>query len=66
METLGHSSSKPEEESSVETLMFEDDAENIDGNYHVRNFDTCGENRNNLNQFIQVSGSTSWTLALSG
>ena len=36
METLGHSSSKPEEESSVETLMFKGDADKIYGKYHVR------------------------------
>ena len=66
METLGHSSSKPEEESSVETLMFEDDADNIDGKYHVRNCATCERNRKKLTLFIQLSGLTSWTLAMSG
>ena len=35
METLGHSSRKPEEESTVETLKLKDDDDDIDGGSHI-------------------------------
>ena len=51
METLGHSSRKPEEESTVETLMFEDDDDWIDGHI-ITSSVTWGRNSNHLTFYL--------------
>ena len=53
METPGCSSRKPEDESSVETLISTmDNDDDIDGKYHVSNFATCNRERKNMTVFL--------------